>query len=88
MKKYAVTGCLFAAYMVFMVITLKGATPVAIDIALIVGLVLLLFVGWTLTLIRAKERYSNNRRTFVLEFLLAMGTTALIVTLSLMNLLT
>lgn len=87
MKKHALTACMFAAYMMFIVIILQGANSLIVDVVLLTALVLVLFSGWTLTMIVQKERYIANKRTFWVDCLLAMGTTVLIVSLSLIKLL-
>lgn len=87
MKKHILTACMFAAYMIFIVIILQGATSIIVDVVLLTALVLVLFLGWTLTMILQRERYIANKRTFWVDCLLAMVTTVLIVSLSLMKLL-
>jgi hypothetical protein len=88
MKKRALTACMFAAYMIFVVIMLKGATSIIVNVVLLTALVLVLFSGWTLTMIVQEERYIANKRTFWMDYLLAMGATALMVSWALIKLLT
>jgi hypothetical protein len=87
MKKYALTACMFASYMIFIVIIFRGETSLVVDVILLTALVLVLFAGWTLTMIVQKERYIANKRTFWMDCILAMVATALVVSLSILKLL-